>query len=209
MKSRRNNLSSALKNIFDELSEPLWEKIVNLLNYYLQNGFISYEIIKKLIINNPKDPLLFLWEKKIFIPQQSSHGTLEWGDSSLRLKSKETYRMPWITERLLHSVQETKVWNVDEVIRKMFKQIGDPNYHKMSRLVRKIYYSSNHQLIEGTKLRNICEKMGIENRIDSIISELKGTGIMSPTISCSLFNSLKSRSPKYELNPLLSKIYEM
>lgn len=209
MKGGRNNLWNALKNIFDELDENLLEKIEQLLNYYLQNGFISYIVIKELINENPMDLLLFLWEKKMFIPQHSSHGTLEWGDSTLNLRPKETYHMPAITERLLHSVQESKVWNVDEVIKKKFKQIGDPQYKKMPRLVRKLYKHSQDLLIEGTKIREICEKMDMESRIDSIISELKGTGIMSPTISRSFFNTVRSRSPKYELNPLLLKIYEM
>lgn len=207
MKGRNNNLHRALKKAFIGLNENLLKEVGELLNFYLETKSISYKTIKQLIPDNPIDPLLFLIEKNLFISQQSTHGTLEWGDSAFNLNPNPTFRMPSITESLLRSMQEEGFWNVDEVVKEKFRQIEDPNYQKMPRLIRQIYLSAQDQQIDGSQIRHICEKMDIEDRIDSIISELKGLGIMSPTISRSLFSSVRSKSPHYELNPLLFTIY--
>lgn len=207
MKSRQRSLRYALERLFDELDQDILEKIVNLLNYYLQNDSISYKIIEKLSKDNPTDTLLFLWENKLLIPQHSTHGTLEWGDALLDPSLDETFRIPQISKQLLQEVQKTGIWNIEEAIRKKFKQIGDPNYQKMPRLIKRLYSVSQNQTINGSQIRQICENMNIANRIDSIISELKGIGIMSPTISNSLLSSVKSKSPLYKLNSFLLKLY--
>jgi hypothetical protein len=207
MKGRNNNLHRALKKAFILLNENLLEEVVVLLNFYLETKSISYKTITQLISDNPIDPLLFLIEKNLFISKQSTHGTLEWGDSAFNLKPNTTFRMPSITESLLRRMQEKGFWNVDEVVKEKFRQIEDPNYRKMPRLIRQIYLFAQDQQIDGSQIRHLCEKMDIEDRIDSIISELKGLGIMSPTITRSLFSSVKSKSPYYELNPLLFTIY--
>jgi len=208
MKVSNNNLRRALKKAFISLNENMLEEVVEIMNFYLETKLISYKTIKQLISDDPIDPLLFLIEKNLFISQQSTHGTLEWGDSAFNLKPNTTFRMPSITESLLRRMQEKGFWNVDEIIKEKFRHIEDPNYQKMPRLIRQIYLSAQDQQIDGSKIRHICEKMDIEDRIDSIISELKGLGIMSPTISRSLFSCVRSKSPQYELNPLLFKIYK-
>ncbi|TFF99864.1 MAG: hypothetical protein EU541_03805 [Promethearchaeota archaeon] len=203
-----NNLENALENLYEDLNGVFLENIIKTLIYYLKNNSISFRNIEKIVSEDVIDLLLFLNEKKILIPQKSSHGTLEWGDISLNPNPFETYRMPQITKLLMQKVQETKVWNLKKVITDKFKQIGDPNYQKMPSLIKQMYRISQNHLINGTQIREICCEQGVEERIDSIISELKGIGIMSPTITRSLFSSVRSKSPQYELNPLLFKLYE-
>ncbi len=208
MSSVDNNLKEMLSRLFDDIDGDLLNDVGRILELYLQNNSISYKNIKHIVEDDVMDAMLFLSEKKLLIPQQSSHGTLEWSDSFLNTSPEEKYNMPQITRELLNHARVCGVFNIEEIVRKKFKNIEDPNYKEMPDLLRRLLQMEKHLLVNGRQIRSICEDKGIEARIDSIVSELKGMGIMSPVITRGLFSAVKSKTPQYELNPILVALYK-
>ena len=56
--------------------------------------------------------------------------------------------------------------------------------------------------INGIQIKRICAELGLGDRIDPLLSELKACGIISPKLS-SLTDVIRQGSPIYELNPSL------
>ena len=52
------------------------------------------------------------------------------------------------------------------------------------------------------KSRKYVRELDLEDKVDSLIAELKGTGVMSPKLG-SLIEVIRQGSPIYELNPSL------
>jgi len=56
--------------------------------------------------------------------------------------------------------------------------------------------------INTIKIKKICRELDSEDRIDSLIAELRGSEVMSPKVS-SLTEVIREGSPIYELSPSL------
>ena len=52
------------------------------------------------------------------------------------------------------------------------------------------------------EIREVAQELGLGEKVDPLIAELKATGVMSPRLG-SLTGALKARAPIYELNPSL------
>jgi len=78
--------------------------------------------------------------------------------------------------------------------------LGDPNYKQIPGLVRSISEKAVNQRITGNQIKMICLQVGLSNRVDSLIAELKAAGIISPRLR-SIPEVNREGSPLYELNP--------
>ena len=54
----------------------------------------------------------------------------------------------------------------------------------------------------SVQIKKICNELGLGHRVNALIAELKGSGVMSPKLS-SLAEVARTGSPIYELNPSL------
>ncbi|MEJ2249305.1 MAG: hypothetical protein P8Y70_10470 [Candidatus Lokiarchaeota archaeon] len=197
------DLQKSLKCIFSDLIDiEIINGLAEILEFTLKNRQITIRQFKKLLGRNYEDVLFLVIEKKLLIPESSYRG-LEWQDSKFLLKNNEKYRLPMIIKYLVQLAKNSGMWNIEKAIRKTFKNIQDKDYKKMPQLVYKLYKKSENYQIDGNKIKRACKDLGLEKRAGAIVSELKGTGIMSPRLGVGLFASLKNKSPIYELNPSL------
>ena len=54
--------------------------------------------------------------------------------------------------------------------------------------------------ISAAQIRKTCRELGLAQRLDMLIAELKGSGVMSPKLG-SFAEVNREGSPLYELNP--------
>ncbi|HIH96209.1 MAG TPA: hypothetical protein HA348_01745 [Thermoplasmata archaeon] len=72
----------------------------------------------------------------------------------------------------------------------------------MPKLVQKLGEESKDCKVNAIQIKKICRELDLEDKVDSLIAELKGSGVMSPKLG-SLIEVMKEGSPVYELNPSL------
>ncbi|MBD3213401.1 MAG: hypothetical protein GF311_12405 [Candidatus Lokiarchaeota archaeon] len=196
-------LFEAIKSLFHEnLETNFIETIAEILELTLIKNGITLKQIKNVSEKNVEDLLFILFDFKILIPNNTCRG-LEWQDTEFALNPNQSFNMPSIIKTIVQLAIDSSLWNPEEAIRITFDKIGEKEYKKIPYLVKKLYNEAKNYGITGQQITRICKELRLEERAGAIISELKGTGIMSPLLSRSLFTSLKNKSPRYELNPSL------
>jgi hypothetical protein len=195
-----NELGRALSNFsnYPELDTPLAQILINTC----RTGNISYREVEQIAKDRCEDILLLAFEWRLLLPIQSARGTLEWGDAVLLLKSEEMYKMPNVIKCLVEEATQTGRWNPESAIAEIFKVMGESEWEKMPRLVQKFEEGSKDYKINAIQIKEICGELDLEHKIDPLIAELKGSGVMSPNLG-SLTRVIRQGSPIYELNPSL------
>jgi hypothetical protein len=169
------------------------------LAYAAQKKTISYQEIKEIIKDDPEDVLLLADEWRLLLTVSTTKSS-SWEDRLLALKDGEIYEIPNIIRYLLQDRLHAGRWDPEKVIGKFFKELGDPNYKQIPELVRSISEKAAHHRITGNQIKMACLQLGLSNRVDGLIAELKAAGIISPKLG-SVPEVNREGSPIYELNP--------
>jgi hypothetical protein len=169
------------------------------LAYAVQKSTISYQEIKEIIKDDPEDVLLLADEWRLLLAVSTTKSS-SWEDRLLALKDGELYEIPNIIRYLLHNGLHTGKWEPEKAISTFFKELGDPDYKQILGLVRSISEKAIDHRITGNQIKTICLQLGLSNRVDSLIAELKAAGIISPRLR-SIPEVNREGSPLYELNP--------
>jgi hypothetical protein len=195
-----NKLNESLSSFLghDETVHPL----AKVLSHAHKVSRISYNEIEKIINDNPEDVVLTGYEWRLLIPIKSARETLDWESKILLLNPDEMYKMPNVIKYLVKNAEKTGEWNPDYAVAEVFKKMGEPNWEKMSTLVKKLEENAENGKVNAIQIRGICEKLSLKERTGSLIAELKGSGIISPKLS-SFAEVFKAKAPIYELNPSL------
>jgi len=172
------------------------------LAYAAQKDTISYQEIKEIIKDNPEDVLLLADEWRLLLTVSTTKSS-SWEDRLLALKDGEIYEIPNIIRYLLQDRLRTGRWDPEKVIGTFFKELGDPNYKRIPELVRSISEKAANHRITGSQIKMICFQLGLSNRVDSLIAELKAAGIISPKLG-SIPEVNREGSPIYEFNPAVA-----
>jgi hypothetical protein len=170
-----------------------------LLAYAAQKSIVSYQEIKEIIRDDLKDILLLADQWRLLLPVNTAKSS-SWEDRLLLLKDGEVYEIPNIIRNLVQDGLYGGRWNPEKAITKLFKELGDPDWYKIPALVRGIAGEAVNHTITGIQIRMICLQLGLGNRVDGLIAELKAAGIISPRLS-SITEVIREGSPIYELNP--------
>jgi len=198
--SEVNGLESALTNFISP------RKIAGLLARVLiqacKAGVVSHDEIEEIAKDDSEDVLLLCFQFRLLLPTKSIRGTLEWGDALLLRKAGETYKMPNVVKCLAEEAVRTSKWNPGNAVAKVFAIMGDSEWERMPKLVEKLGKESKDYKINAVQIKKICAEVDLENRVDPLIAELKGSGVMSPRLA-SLAEAIREGSPIYELNPSL------
>ncbi len=166
-------------------------------------GKVSYDEIEQIAKDDTEDVLFLGFGWKLLLPARSARGTLEWGDAVLLPKPGEKYKVPPnVVECLVEEAIQTSRWDSENAIAAAFKLMGEPEWEKMPELVQKLRKESKDCKINALQIKKICSELVLEDRVDPLIAELKGSGVMSPKLG-SLAEVIRERSPIYELNPSL------
>lgn len=190
-------LEKALSGILSAVK--ITSKLSQVLAYAAVKGTVYYQEIKEIIKDDPEDVLLLADKWRLLLPVRTAKSS-GWEDRVLLLKDGEKYEMPNVIRYLIRDALDTGRWDPEKSIIELFKEFGDPDWEQIPGLVRSIADKATDHKITGNQIKKICLQFGLSNRVDGLIAELKGAGIMSPKLGF-IPNVLGAKSPIYELNP--------
>lgn len=196
-----NKLEEALSSF---LSSPeLNSLLAQVLIKGCKAGNISYDELEEIAKDDSEDVLLLGFELRLLLPTRSARGTLEWGDAVLLPKPGEMYKMPNVVKCLVEEAIRTGRWDPGNAVAKIFMIMGESQWEEMPKLVQKLGEEAKDCKINAIQIKRVCGELDLEDKVDLLIAELKGSGVMSPKLG-SLNEVIREGSPIYELNPSLS-----
>ena len=169
------------------------------LAYAAVKGTVSYQEIKEIIKDDPEDFLLLADKWRLLLPVRTAKSS-GWEDRLLIIKNVEVYEIPNVIRYLVREAVKTGIWDPEKAIVKLCKELEDPDCTKIPGLVRSIVEEAVNHKITGNQIKSICLQLGLGDRVDGLIAELKTAGIISPRLR-SVPEVNREGSPIYELNP--------
>jgi len=191
------DLERAMSGIFGP--GKITRKLYQVLAYAAVKGAVSYQEIKEIIKDDPEDFLLLADKWRLLLPVRTAKSS-GWEDRLLIIKDDEVYEIPNVIRYLVREAVKTGIWDPEKAIIKLCKELGDPDYKRIPGLVRSIAEEAVTHKITGNQIKMICVQLGLGNRVDGLIAELKAAGIISPRLSL-VPEVNREGSPIYELNP--------
>ena len=195
---KMNNLEKALGSF---LKGDDAVKLARLLGEAIKTGTISYEDAQKIVGDDAEDILTLGYGWRLLLPARASKAG-DWEDRMMIPQPGETYQMPNVAKHLVENANKTGHWDPEKAIVEVFKNIGEPDLDKMPLLVEGMASEIKGHRVSGIKIKKICAELGLAERIDPLVSELKACGILSHKLGA-LTEASRTGSPIYELNPSL------
>ncbi len=194
-----DNLEQALCSFLGESQTVC--KLTRVLLQISSDARILYEVIEQIAGEDVEEVILLGYKWRILVPAKTSM-TIDWESSVMLFNAGETYKVPDIIAYMVGYAAQTGQWETKTAITSLFRLIGEPAWKEMANIVAKMYQLANFHRINGAQIAKIANELGLIERADPIITELKGVGIMHPRPN--LVNEMiKVRAPIYELNPSL------
>jgi hypothetical protein len=172
-----------------------------ILNKAEESGSISYEDIETLVDGDIEDFLLLAFQWRLLLPVRASKAG-DWEDRMMIPQLGERYQMPNVVRWLVKNALASGKWDPEIAIIEVFKNIGEPDIEKMPILFERMVSGIKGHRINGNRIKSICRDLGLESRVDPLVSELKACGIISHKLS-SLTEVSRAGAPLYEVNPSL------
>jgi hypothetical protein len=172
-----------------------------ILNKAEESGSISYEDIETLVDGDIEDFLLLAFQWRLLLPVRASKAG-DWEDRMMIPQVGERYQMPTVVRWLVKNALASGEWDPEIAIIEVFKNIGEPDIEKMPILFERMVSGIKGHRINGNRIKSICRDLGLESRVDPLVSELKACGIISHKLS-SLTEVSRAGAPLYEVNPSL------
>ena len=191
-----SNLQNALSTF---ISDEDANKLSPILIEVLKAGNISYEKAGELIKEDAEDILTMAYGWRLLLPQRASKAG-DWEDRMLIPRPGEIYQMPNVIRFLVMEANKTGNWDPEKAIIEVFRNIEEPDLDKMLPLVEGIASEIKGHRVIGTKIKKICGELGLADRVDPLVSELKACGILSHKLGA-ITEAGKIGSPIYEINP--------
>jgi len=196
-RSSYNRLEKALSRILGAVKNT--SKLSQVLAYAVVKGTVSYQEIKGIIKDDPEDVLLLADKWRLLLPVRTTKSS-GWEDRVLVLRDGEIYEIPNLIRYLVKNALDTGKWDPEKSIIELFKKFGEPDWEKITGLVRSIAEKAINYKITANQIKEICLRFGLNDRTDGLIAELKAAGIISPKLG-SIPDVVGAQSPIYELNP--------
>jgi hypothetical protein len=197
-----NRLERALSGLLSqgELTK-LTNRLAQVLAHASKRGRVAYHEIGEIISGDAEDVLLLGNEWRLIFPVRTLKSAA-WEDRLLVAKPEELYEVPNIVRYLVEEAKITGRWNPKYAITKLFREMGEPDWEQIPKLVKELGQQAKNYKITAVQINAICSELGLGGRVDALIAELKGSGVMSPKLG-SLAEVSRARTPIYELNPSL------
>jgi hypothetical protein len=194
-----NKLEKALSRLLKH--SELTSCLAPVLAHASKKGSIPYREVEKIVSDNLEEVLLFGNKWRLLIPTRIVKSSA-WEERLLLCEPGELYEVPNIARCLVEEASETGCWDPEHAITKLFKEMGEPDWERMPKLVEELGKQSKDCRITAVQIKKTCSELGLGDRVDMLIAELKGSGVMSPKLS-SIPEVSRAGSPLYELNPSL------
>jgi len=194
-----NKLESALSRLLDH--SELTSRLVPVLSSASKRGRVSYREVEKMVNGDAEDVLLLGNEWRLLLPVRTLKSAA-WEDRLLVTKPEELYEAPNIVRYLVEDASRTGRWNPEQAITELFREMGEPDWGQMPKMVERLGEQAKDYRITAAQIKMVCNELGLGDRIDALIAELKGSGVMSPKLGA-LAEVSQAGMPIYELNPSL------
>jgi hypothetical protein len=179
----------------------LTNRLAQVLAHASERGRVAYHEIGEIISGDAEDVLLLGNEWRLLLPVRTLKSTA-WEDRLLLSEPGEEYEIPNIVRCLVEEAKITGHWNPEYAITKLFREMGEPDWEQIPELVKELGQQAKNYKITAIQIKEICSKLGLGGRVDALIAELKGSGVMSPKLG-SLAEVSRAGTPIYELSPSL------
>ena len=193
------NLEKALSGLLEDAE--LAAALAAVLAYASEAGRISYSEVMEIVGDNPEEVLLSGNKWRLLLPMRVGKSGA-WEDRLLLCKPGESYALPNVVRYLVQNASKTGYWTPMMAIVEVFKGIEKPAWQQMPQLVAELGKQARDYQVSAAQVKEICIGVGLGDKVDVLIAELKATGVMSPKLG-SLAEVARAGSPLYELNPLL------
>ena len=194
-----NKLESALSRLLNH--SELTSRLALVLGYAAEKGRVSYREVEKMVNGDAEDVLLLGNEWRLLLPVRTLKSAA-WEDRLLVTKPKELYEVPNIVRYLAEEASKTGCWDPEHAITELFREMGEPAWERMPKLAERLWEQAKDYRITAAQIKMVCNELGLGDRVDALIAELKGSGVMSPKLGA-LAEVSRAGMPIYELNPSL------
>lgn len=182
----RGAYSYGLKDILKLLrDDPETERALKLVLKYCQDGIIPAEELDE-------EVMLTLDYYRLAVPLSSVYGSLSW---KMRLFSVTDMEIPYAVRYFFNDLREGRADWSQAVIR-YFRDIGESRAEEFVKIFREIIERSKNLIVCAEDIVDIAMKYGRDGGV--VIAEMKGAGLISPTVGCGGFG--KAKAPLYEIN---------
>jgi hypothetical protein len=194
----RYNLQKALQTF---LKEDDAAKLAPLLSQTLQKGTITHKEAQDLLGEDPEDMLILSYQWRLLLPIRAAKAG-DWEDRMMLPQPGETYHLPNVARYLIKNAAACGLWDPEKAIREVFRAIGEPDIDKMVPLVEGIASHTRGHRVTGLAVVQVCKELGLAERVDPLVSELKACGILSHKLGA-LNEATRAGTMLYEINPSL------
>lgn len=179
----------------------LTSSLAQILTYVSKKGRVTFHEVEETVGDNAKEVLLLGNEWRLILPMRTRR-TSAWEDRLLLFDPVELYEVPNIVRYLVENGSETGLWEPRVALCELFREMGDPHWNIIPRLVEKLWEQSKNYRITAIQIKKICGGLGLGDRVDALIVELKGSGVISPKLRSPAEVS-RAGAVIFELNPSL------
>ncbi len=196
---RTTLLAQALKSFIRDYTDSL----ARILSLCEQTGEVAYEELRNVIEpgDEIEEVLLTAWEWRLLVPRKSNR-TLQWDDRLFIPGEGQVFECPLIIRKLISIASKTGKWEPLDAAAAISKEMSIEPRERVSKLVGRLIELAENGHISSLDIRRACRETGLMGREDTVISNFKAAGIISPALGY-LPGIKKHRGPLYELNPSL------
>ncbi len=170
------------------------EKAVDLLLKYCDAGLIPAKELDE-------ELALLLDYYKLAVPVSAVYGSLSW---SMRLLSVENMEIPYVVRYFFRELKGGKAdWR--KAIEDYFSAIGERRAYEFVEIFTQIVDRSKALIVCGEDIVDISMRYGRDGGV--VIAEMKGAGLISPTVGCGRFG--RAKAPLYEVNRFFAELSKL
>lgn len=195
---KRRNLQKALETFLNK-GDAI--SLAPLLLNTLEKGQITYREVERALGEDPEDILILCYQWRLLLPLRAAKAG-DWEDRMMLPEPGESYHSPNVVRHLIQNAAATGLWDPVQAIKEAFGAIGEPDLDKMVPLVEGIASETRGHRITGMSIVKVCKDLGLEKRVDPLVSELKACGILSHKLGA-LNEATRAGTMLYEINPSL------
>ena len=179
----------------------LTDSLAQILTCVSKKGRITFHDVAETVGDNAEEVLLMGYEWRLILPMRTRR-TSSWEDRLLLFSPVELYEVPNIVGYLVENASKTGLWEPEVALAELFREMGDQDWHIIPRLVERLWDQSRNCRITAIQIKEICGGLGLGDRVDALIVELKGSGVISPKLRSPAEVS-RAGAVIFELNPSL------
>lgn len=159
------------------------------------NQDITYRDLRELFGKEDISELLLIANEKRFIMPRGENLSWNSSDRFFRLEDEIYYTIPNVVKFAVMQALESGVWDINHAIHAYFKQIEEPLWDTMPAFFNALKQHAKYRKITSDDIKAIADSFGIGDKTGALIAELKGSGLISPSVKVGV-------GAAYEVHPL-------